>query len=1571
MEKLFKNSALKIFILGVALFLWTSFSFSQITTVTTADTSFCVPTAIQLNTTPSGGSAYTYLWSPALGLSSTIVANPTANPAITTTYSVLITETTTNDTVSDAVTITIQNVPPPLLLNPLFDTICAGDTTVLDIINSANCSGSPGSCLTASSTSTVGSGTNIDLSQWGNPFFQIANFFLNVRSSKRQIIYTKSELNAAGIVGPTNISALAFNFPTVSGTFTYNNFRINIGCTSNSAMGNSYLTGLSNVFSPKTVSIGASGWKEFLFENPFSWNGTDNIVVELCYVNPVAANGTPPIQMHITSSNMCRLIANNNNVCGSLNGTPFNGRPNTRFRHCELIHSSALTYLWTPGAGLSSSVIKNPLANPPITTSYVLTVTDALGCEFIDTTTVFVVPNFNLSINSDTTLCQADTLNLIATSNGTNVSYKWTAGANIVNDTLQTTKGYFAAPSLVSLQAKSAAGCEKDESFQVDFNPLVDGNILTKDTSICLSDSIQLNVSTNAADCNPYSWLNCVGTQSETFTGTSAFASGGVTLSPFDAAGALSLPGQKKQYLILASEISSLTNTDAITSLGFNLQSVPTATAREGFTIKMMCTSISSFGITAGNFESGAQTVFTPKTINISTGWNDFIFDNGFVWDGSSNIIIEICWQNTAPLPFGISTLFWTNAGFRCVALEWNSPAFCSDTTYLFTTFNRPDMRLNYCFSPPNPGFKYQWQPTAGLENDTIPEPKASPSSTSTYLLTVTDPITGCADQDSVTIIVAPNFNTNVTADSILCFFDTVQLNVTHTSPGIVTYNWQPAGLLNNNTIPNPTVYVNGGKVIVSEVKSSLGCIKWDTVHMGIPDQIVSSINTIGQVKCAGDSVQFSVNQTLGCGMSSNQLCSSLSTAVIGTATTTSAQFNTTPFVATSPSSKKHFLIKKSELNGAGFISSGQLTSLSFEITNLGKTKYENFQIRMGCTNLGQLTTSFTNTLEVVFDSKDVNLTLGVNWFDFDNRFNWDGASNIIVEVCYLNSGVGMNSEVAYHQPNPVYNGLLYSRGLSVCSDGSGTRYIRKPNMQFKYCPFIPINFNYSWSPPNLFNDPGLQNPKAVLANPGKYFLSITNNLTQCISEDSVALSFIEFDVNALGDTSICSTKNYQLDVITNAVNPKYQWTPANQVSNDTISNPLITIDNGINYFIEVTDSSGCRKMDTVEITLLPQPTAVVSPNVNACRFQDVQLAGNGGGDYSWTPSTGLSDPTIPNPIVNTDKTTIYVLRVRNSFGCIDEDSVTVTIYPSPILDLGPDTSYCLGGSLELNAGSDFDTYRWHDGSTDSIYRVFKDGVYWVKVIDKFLCEFTDTLEVFLSPPPVTGINWNTDICEGDSAILDALNPGASYLWSTGELSQKIVVKDSGFYWVLINTGRCEAKDSTIARIYEYPKSILEDEIVYCEKEYPYGINVVGGSVEYRYQWSNGQVTNTVILASEGHYSVKITAGRNCSLIDEFDVKHLCSEFIYVPNSFTPNNDMINDEFRISAGNMDSFEILIYNRWGEVIFRSTNPDFSWDGTLDGNEMLQGTYVWKIYYTIKEADGTLSEKDETGTFNLLR
>jgi gliding motility-associated-like protein len=88
---------------------------------------------------------------------------------------------------------------------------------------------------------------------------------------------------------------------------------------------------------------------------------------------------------------------------------------------------------------------------------------------------------------------------------------------------------------------------------------------------------------------------------------------------------------------------------------------------------------------------------------------------------------------------------------------------------------------------------------------------------------------------------------------------------------------------------------------------------------------------------------------------------------------------------------------------------------------------------------------------------------------------------------------------------------------------------------------------------------------------------------------------------------------------------------------------------------------------------------------------------------------------------------------------------------------------------------------------------------------------------------------------------------------------------------------------------------------------------------------------------------------------------------VYVPNTFTPNNDGMNDVFQISGGNFVEMECLIFNRWGELVYTLDSPNEVWDGTFNGIKCQDGTYVWKLTYT----DFTNDEYQISGHVNLLR
>ena len=136
------------------------------------------------------------------------------------------------------------------------------------------------------------------------------------------------------------------------------------------------------------------------------------------------------------------------------------------------------------------------------------------------------------------------------------------------------------------------------------------------------------------------------------------------------------------------------------------------------------------------------------------------------------------------------------------------------------------------------------------------------------------------------------------------------------------------------------------------------------------------------------------------------------------------------------------------------------------------------------------------------------------------------------------------------------------------------------------------------------------------------------------------------------------------------------------------------------------------------------------------------------------------------------------------------------------------------------------------------------------------------------------------------------------------------------------------------------------------------------------YLWQDGSSSRYLSISSEGIYRVNVNDSLGCSGSDSILVKS-CSGNIYVPNSFTPNGDGLNDIFRVIASPDDIAELTmhVFNRWGEQIFLSENLLTGWDGLKQGQYCPEGTYAWIIHYkTTTQTDETLTLK---GTVELIR
>jgi uncharacterized repeat protein (TIGR01451 family) len=218
---------------------------------------------------------------------------------------------------------------------------------------------------------------------------------------------------------------------------------------------------------------------------------------------------------------------------------------------------------------------------------------------------------------------------------------------------------------------------------------------------------------------------------------------------------------------------------------------------------------------------------------------------------------------------------------------------------------------------------------------------------------------------------------------------------------------------------------------------------------------------------------------------------------------------------------------------------------------------------------------------------------------------------------------------------------------------------------------------------------------------------------------------------------------------------------------------------------------------NTTKTKYVNLPTVNLGPDITICANSTTLNAGNTGARFVW--STG---DTLQSLSVTASGT--YWVRVTNSFGLSASDTITVTLKPIPVVNLGADISQC-GGTVPLNAGNTGSSFLWSTGAMTQSITAGSAGTYWVRVTNANGCSATDTIAVTIQSLPVVNLGADISQC-GGTAPLHAGNTGSSFLWSTGAMTQSIIAATTGAYWVRVtNTNGCSATDTIQVRINPLP----------------------------------------------------------------------------------------------------------------------------------------------------------------------
>ena len=376
----------------------------------------------------------------------------------------------------------------------------------------------------------------------------------------------------------------------------------------------------------------------------------------------------------------------------------------------------------------------------------------------------------------------------------------------------------------------------------------------------------------------------------------------------------------------------------------------------------------------------------------------------------------------------------------------------------------------------------------------------------------------------------------------------------------------------------------------------------------------------------------------------------------------------------------------------------------------------------------------------------------------------------------------------------------------------------------------------YLWSPG------GETTQTKTVSTSGNYSVTVTNACGS--ASDNILVTIPPLKPGGKEDITTCpGTAVLNAD----AVGQSYLWSTGATASSISVILPpnIFSLEW---YWVDITNTCGTARDSILLISDVPEVS--ISPL---------------GSNFVCAPATVILFPGSPqgNPIWSTSDTSItitvstsgiYWAEVSSACGTA-RDSIYVSIASgSPVVNLGPDQTHCTAFSTILDAGNPGSTYLWSPGGqTTQTITVNKGGLYSVKVSNG--CGTgSDTL--LIKSQPLTALNTDTTICQGLGAILDAGNPGSTYLWSPGgQTTQTITVNSPGTYGVTV-TNSCGSISNNInvTATSSAPTVNLGPDVHSCA---PASVTLDAGNAGSTYLWSTGATTQTISVSSSGKYFVK------------------------------------------------------------------------------------------------------------------
>ncbi|MBI3500470.1 MAG: PKD domain-containing protein [Bacteroidetes bacterium] len=842
---------------------------------------------------------------------------------------------------------------------------------------------------------------------------------------------------------------------------------------------------------------------------------------------------------------------------------------------------------------------------------------------------------------------------------------------------------------------------------------------------------------------------------------------------------------------------------------------------------------------------------------------------------------------NAALIPSARPTAFTVNAGSNTTICQGNS--------------------ITLGGSPTGPvGATYIWSPASSLNNNTSPNPIATPTSSTLY--TVVADNGGCTSNGAVTISVSAPPTVTASQNNVSCFGGsngTATVSVSGGTPAY-TYSWS-----NGQTTSSATGLIAGNYSVTTT--DAAGCTKTSTVAITQPAAPLSSSASQNNVSCFGGSngsttVSVSGGTTAYTYLWSNGQTTSSATGLIAgnysvTVTdskgcTTTSTFSITQPVAplSSSASQTNVSCNGGSNATATATASGGTTAYTYSWSN-GQTTSSatnlsagNYSVTItdskGCTTTNTfsitqpaapLASSASQNNVSCFGGSNGSTTVSVSGGTTAYTYLWNNsqttstisnliAGNYSVTITDANGCTTTNTFTITQPVSPLSSSA--SQNNVSCFGGSNA------SASVSVSGGTP-NYSYAWSN-------GQTTSSATNLSAGNYSVTVTDSkgctttstfsITQPVAPLSSSASQNNVSCNGGSNGNATATASGGTTAYT------YLW------SNGQTTSSATNLSAG-NYSVTITDANGCTTTNTFSITQPVILSSSASQNNVSCfggsnASASVSVSG-GTPNYNYSWSNGNSTSAISNLIAGN-----YSITITDANGCTTTNTFSIT-QPVILSSSASQTNVsCNGGSngtatVSASGGTPAYTYSWSNGQTTSTATGLIAGNYSVTVTDSKGCTTTNTFSIS-QPTILTSTVTQTGVsCFGGNngtatATVSGGTPSYTYLWTNGQTTSTATGLIAGNYSVTITDANGCTTTSTfsITQPFAPLSSSASQNNVSCNggNNGTANVSTSGGTPNYTYSWSTGATTSAISNLTAGNYSVTITDSKGCTITSTFSI---------------------------------------------------------------------------------------------------